>query len=186
MSIDDWFMTHILPFEGQLNDFLNANWRGDAPVEGIRTEIYVRVYKAAKVSRPEQPRVLLMATARHLVFEEIRKSDVIDLNVLRAANTGRDLLDTHTATVLASMSQENALLQEFVAGLNKLERNVFLSFAAHGYSLAAISKRFGVSKDKASRTLARLLDAWADASHSTATTVNDNAADDVAGRTIVG
>ena len=186
MSIDDWFMLHILPFEGQLTQFLRENWRGESSVNDIRAEIYARVYKAAKITRPDQPRVLLMATARHMVFDEIRKANVIDLGALRAANTGRDLLDTENTVVFASPSQEDALFRTFLEGLTKQERQVFLSFTAHGYSLGEIAKRFGLSEQRASKLIAKLLGAWADVSHSTTTSLNDNAANKVAGRTTVG
>jgi RNA polymerase sigma factor (sigma-70 family) len=89
---DAWFMREVLPLESILMLFLRQNWRNRAEIADLRQEVYMRVYEAALKEIPEQTKAFVLATARNLVIDRVRKESVIpfeivtDLEALGAAS----------------------------------------------------------------------------------------------------
>jgi len=89
--LDSWFKREILAHERALIRYLVRAWRDRDEVIDLRQEAYVRVYEAARKSRPRQPRSFLFATARHLMTDQIRRRRVVanyfarDLDTLNVA-----------------------------------------------------------------------------------------------------
>ena len=86
-----WFAREILVHEAALVRFLQRTWPRRDEVHDLRQEVYVRVYEAARKSRPTAPKAFLFTTARHLLTDRIRRrriisieavSDIEQLNVL--------------------------------------------------------------------------------------------------------
>jgi RNA polymerase sigma factor (sigma-70 family) len=87
-SLDTWFKREILLHEALLLRYLRRVWPRRDEVQDLRQEIYVRVYEAARNVRPTAPRAFLLATARNLVTDRVRRGRVVrieavgDLDVL--------------------------------------------------------------------------------------------------------
>jgi len=90
-ALNSWFAREILVHEAALVRYLRHMWSNPDEVADLRQEIYIRVYEAAKTTRPTFAKTFLFTTARHLMIDRARHARVIsiesvgnfdDLNVL--------------------------------------------------------------------------------------------------------
>jgi RNA polymerase sigma factor (sigma-70 family) len=90
-ALNTWFAREILVHEAALVRYLKRAWPNSQEIPDLRQEIYVRVYEAAKETRPTFPKSFLFTTARHLITDRVRRARVVsieaagdlqDLNVL--------------------------------------------------------------------------------------------------------
>ena len=77
--LDDWFVNEVLPVEGTLMAYLRHNWRDTAECADLRQEVYARVYEAARERLPENARAFVLATARNLLIDRARRSQVVSI-----------------------------------------------------------------------------------------------------------
>ena len=75
-SVRDWFVREVLPLEAILTRFLNRNWRNQADVEDLRQDVYAQVLRAAKEHIPDKAKPFVMATARNLIIDRIRRAGI--------------------------------------------------------------------------------------------------------------
>jgi RNA polymerase sigma factor (sigma-70 family) len=90
-ALNSWFAREILVHEAALMRHLNRAWRNRDEVSDLRQEVYLRVYEAAKSTRPTFAKTFLFTTARNLMTDRARRARVVsiesvgdfdDLNVL--------------------------------------------------------------------------------------------------------
>lgn len=81
-SLDTWFKREILVHEALLLRYLRRVWAERGEIHDLRQEIYVRVYEAARKSRPSCPRAFLLATARNLVTDRVRRGRVVRIEAV--------------------------------------------------------------------------------------------------------
>jgi RNA polymerase sigma-70 factor (ECF subfamily) len=90
-ALNSWFAREILVHEAALVRYLTRAWPNRDDVSDLRQEIYIRVYEAAKHTRPTFAKSFLFTTARHLMTDRARRGRVVsieaagdleDLNVL--------------------------------------------------------------------------------------------------------
>lgn len=78
-DLDAWFAADILVHEAALVAFLRRCGSQAGDLHDLRQEVYVRVYEAAAKARPHHPRSFLLATARHLVTDRLRRGRVVSI-----------------------------------------------------------------------------------------------------------
>jgi len=78
-DVSNWFVREVLPHEDSLVRYLARICPNRSDVFDLRQEVYVRVFEAAKVSRPVPARPFLFTTAKHLVLDRIRRSRVVSI-----------------------------------------------------------------------------------------------------------
>jgi RNA polymerase sigma factor (sigma-70 family) len=81
-SLDTWVKREILLHEALLLRYLRRVWPRRDEVQDLRQEIYVRVYEAARKVRPASPRAFLLATARNLVTDRVRRGRVVRIDAV--------------------------------------------------------------------------------------------------------
>jgi RNA polymerase sigma factor (sigma-70 family) len=81
-SLDNWFKREVLVHEALLLRYLRRVWSRRDDVHDLRQEIYVRVYEAARKTRPSAPRAFMLATARNLVADRVRRSRVVRIEAV--------------------------------------------------------------------------------------------------------
>ncbi len=79
-SVDDWFEAEILPHEAALTHYLKRVWANHADIADLRQEIYIRVYESASRGLPDSPRAFLIATARHLIVDRVRRERIVSID----------------------------------------------------------------------------------------------------------
>ncbi len=61
--------------------FLEHNWRNQADIADLRQDVYERVCEAAQESAPDHPKAFLFKTARNLLVDRVRRSQVVPIDV---------------------------------------------------------------------------------------------------------
>jgi RNA polymerase sigma factor (sigma-70 family) len=85
--LDTWFKREILAHEGALVRYLRRMWPRRDEVEDLRQETYVRVYRAAGISRPVSARSFLFTTAHHLMTDRVRRERIVSIEAMRDMET---------------------------------------------------------------------------------------------------
>jgi RNA polymerase sigma factor (sigma-70 family) len=88
-ALNNWFAREILVHEAALVRYLKRAWPNSQEIPDLRQEIYVRVYEAAKETRPTFPKSFLFTTARHLITDRVRRARVVSIEA------AGDLLDSN-------------------------------------------------------------------------------------------
>ena len=65
--------------EGALVRYLKRTWPHRDEISDLRQEVYVRVYEAAKTTRPRFAKSFLFTTARHLMTDRARRGRVVSI-----------------------------------------------------------------------------------------------------------
>ena len=109
-ALDDWFVREVLPHEPVLVRVLSRLWRHKDEIADLRQEALVRVYEAARISYPHNPRAFLLTTARNLVTDRLRRDRVVSLEALADLDELNVLVEERTPERHVSMRQEVKLL----------------------------------------------------------------------------
>jgi RNA polymerase sigma factor (sigma-70 family) len=81
-ALNEWFAQEILIHEAALIRYLRRVWSDREDIHDLRQEAYMRVYEAAKKSRPQFPKSFLFTTARHLMADRLRRRRVISMEAV--------------------------------------------------------------------------------------------------------
>jgi len=81
-SLDTWFKREVLIHEPTLMRYLSRVWSARDEVEDLRQDVYIRVYEAAKKSRPAAVRPFLLTIARNLMADRHRRARIISIEVV--------------------------------------------------------------------------------------------------------
>jgi RNA polymerase sigma-70 factor (ECF subfamily) len=81
-SLDTWFKREILVHEAALLRYLNRVWSWRDEIHDLRQEVYIRVYEAAKKSRPAAAKPFLFATARNLMADRLRRGRIVSIEAI--------------------------------------------------------------------------------------------------------
>jgi RNA polymerase sigma factor (sigma-70 family) len=113
-SLDSWFKREILVHEKSLVRYLLRSWPNRQEVPDLRQDTYVRVYEAAKKSRPQSPKSFLFAIARNLMADHIRRRRIVAIDAVGDLDALNVLIDTVSSEQRASAHQELRRLAEAV------------------------------------------------------------------------
>lgn len=81
-DIASWFVREILPLEPILTQYLHRNWRNAGEVVDLRQEVYARVCLSAQKQFPDDPQRFVLTTARNLLIDRFRSSQVIPIEAM--------------------------------------------------------------------------------------------------------
>ena len=154
-QLDDWFVDEVLPLEPVLMRYLRRNWRVESEVADLRQDVYVRVYEAAAVQRPQFVKAFVLATARHLLIDRARRAKVVPIEAfadVEALELARDEL-TPERHVAARM--ELSVLQEAYDSLPPRCREVVQLRRIKGLSQREVAQAMGIAEDTVENQLAK-------------------------------
>lgn len=158
---DDWFIQEVLPVEGALMRYLRRNWRDPSEWADLRQEVYARVYEAARDGYPERPAAFVLATARNLLIDRARKSQVVSIEAFAELD---DLAaDELTPERHASGRAELGALIDAIEALPPRCREVVVRRKVHGMSQRDVADEMGITQDTVERQIANGMRALADA-----------------------
>lgn len=80
--LNDWFAREILVHEAALVRYLTRVWPNRDEIHDLRQETYIRVYEAAKSTRPHAPKSFLFTTARHLMADRLRRGRIVSMEAI--------------------------------------------------------------------------------------------------------
>ena len=160
-DLDDWFIREVLAVEPFLMRYLRRNWRDADECADLRQEVYARVYEAARAGRPEQTAAFVMATARNLLIDRIRKSTVVPMDPsLHIEDLAADEL---TPERHASGRMELGVLVAALEALPPRCREVVVLRKVDGLSQRQVAAEMGIAEDTVEKQIAKGMRALADA-----------------------
>lgn len=144
-SLNQWFAHEILVHEDALTRFLLRSWPHRSEIHDLRQDTYVRVYEAARFSRPAQPRAFLYATARNLMIDRVRHARVVSIEMMGDMEALNVSMEEPEPQEHASIWQE---LRQLMGAMDKLPDRCRAAVWLHkveDLSYAEVARRQGVS-----------------------------------------
>lgn len=153
-AVSRWFLREILPLEAILMHYLRQNWRNASDIPDLRQEIYARVLQGAREQIPDNPKRFLLASARNLLINLVRREQVVPMETF-ADFESFDIADE--APEPDRVVIENEELRRIALALAQLPprtREAIELTYFEGMSRTEIAKRMGVSQPMASKFIA--------------------------------
>jgi len=150
---DLWFVREVLPLEAALMQYLRRNCRNKADIADLAQDVYVQVYEAALVARPERPRAFVLATARNLLINRVRRDQIVRIEAvadLEAINVALDEPSPERTAIARDT------LRRLQAGLESLPprcRQAVVMKKVEGLSAREIASRMGITENTVNRHL---------------------------------
>lgn len=150
-DLDAWFTREVLPLEGLLTRFLRHHWREEAELPDLRQEVYVRVYESARKALPGQAKPYLLAAARNLLVDRIRRSRIVSIEAIADIDSLGAAIDDLTPDRHVSARDELRRLQDGLQRLPVRCREVIELRKISGLSQREVAARMGIGEDAVER-----------------------------------
>jgi RNA polymerase sigma factor (sigma-70 family) len=141
-----WFKDEVHPHDGQLKNYLKAQFPGVRDVEDVVQESYLRIWKAKAVQPIRSAKAFLFDIARHLAIDLYRRSktqkveQLGDLAALHVIDSRPDAAQTLT------LQERMDLLTDAVVALPTRSREVILLHKIKGLTQREVAVRLGISE----------------------------------------
>lgn len=160
-DLDDWFIRAVLPVEPALMRYLRRNWRDADECADLRQEVYARVYDAARAGVPEHAGAFVLATARNLLIDRARRSQVVAIDTYAELE---DLAaDELTPERHAGGRMELDALVEALDALPPRCREAVVLRKVDGLSQREVAAEMGITEDTVEKQIAKGMRSLADA-----------------------
>jgi len=146
-SVDQWFVTEVLPLEQALMRFLRRHWRDHGEIADLRQEIYVRVYEAARRERPYPVKPFLFVTGRNLMIDRLRQRNVVKIETMDEIGW-LDVSDAEPGPEQRVAARQE--LRRMQAALDELPprcREVIVLRRVHGFSQREVAAKMGIKEE---------------------------------------
>jgi RNA polymerase sigma factor (sigma-70 family) len=160
-----WFAAEVLPLEAMLMQFLQHNWRNRSEIPDLRQEVYLRVYEAARREIPAPARPFVLAIARNLIIDRLRKENVIAIEAVSDLEALHIAKDEPGPDRNAIAHDELRRLQGALDRLPPRCREVVILRRVEGLSRRAVAERLGITEDTVAEHLSNGMRALADLLH---------------------
>ena len=161
-EVEAWFVREVLPLEAMLMQYLRHNWRDQSDVEDLRQEIYVRVCQAAKKEIPHPTKAFVFTTARNLLIDRARKSNVVPIEAVSDLDALGIAVDAPGPDRSLIARDELRKLQDALDQLPPRAREVLILGRIEGLTGREIAQRLGIAETTVSEHLAKGMHALTD------------------------
>lgn len=152
-GVEDWFVREVLPLEAILMHYLHQNWRNKNDIEDLRQEIYARVCEAAQAQIPDKTKAFLFTTARNLLVDRIRRSQIVPIEAVTDLDALEVAIDTPGPERSVIARDVLRRLQKVLDQLPAECREVILLRRIEGLSRLEIATRLGITERMVSEHL---------------------------------
>jgi RNA polymerase sigma-70 factor (ECF subfamily) len=161
-EVEAWFVREVLPLEAMLMQYLRHNWRDPGEVEDLRQEVYIRVCQAAKKEIPHPAKAFVFTTARNLLIDRARKSNVVPIEAVSDLDALGIAMDAPGPDRSAIARDELRKLQDALDQLPPRQREVMILGRIEGLTGRQIAERLGLAETTVSEHLAKGMHALTD------------------------
>jgi len=154
-DLDDWFVREVLPLEAALVRYLRRNRKADDDVADLRQEVYVRLYEAAAKRRPDLVKPFVFATARNLLIDRARRSQIVSIEAFADLDVLDVSADELTPERHATGQQELRLLQQALDDLPARCREVVKLRKIDGLSQREVATHMGITEDTVEKQISK-------------------------------
>lgn len=152
-DLEAWFVNEVLPLEPILMKFLRRNSRNPAEIADLRQEVYVRVYEAACREIPQQAKPFVLATARNLLINRVRREQIVAIEAMADLDSLEVAIDEPGPDRAVMAREELRRLQEAIDYLPQRSRQAVVLKQFEGLSRREIASRMGVGEETVKRHL---------------------------------
>jgi len=145
-DVEGWFVREVLPLEAILMHFLRHNWRDQGDIEDLRQDVYVRVCEAAHKQIPETAKAFVLAAARNLLIDRVRREHVVPIDAVADLDALGVAIDTPLPDQSVIAREELERLQIALDQLPPRCREVIVMRRIEERSGREIATRMGVSE----------------------------------------
>jgi len=160
--LETWFVDEVLPLESVLMKFLRRNCRNPADIADLRQEVYVRVYEAARERIPDSTRAFVLATARNLLINRVRREQIVAIEAVADLDKLEIAMDEPGPDRALMAREELGRLQQALDHLPNRSREAVVMKQIEGLSRREIAMRMGVGEETVKRHLTNGMRAIAD------------------------
>ena len=154
-AVSAWFVREIMPYEANLMHYLQHNWRNASEIADLRQEVYVRVLESAQDRIPDNPKHFLLACARNLLIDRIRRKQVVPMETFADIDALGFAASTPEPDVSLIEQEELRRVEAALGQLPKRTREAIALAYFEGLTGKEIARRMGVTKSAASQLLAK-------------------------------
>lgn len=152
--LKSWFHESVFPLDAELTRFLKRNWRDQSEIADLRQEIYVRVYRAARETLPDNAAAYLFTVARNHLINQARRSKVVSFEHIHDMTSSSSLADHITPDRIATARDDLEHLQKGLELLPPRCRQIVVLRKVEGLKVADIASRLGVTVSTVDNQLA--------------------------------
>ena len=162
-TLETWFKREILAHEAALVRYLTRLWPNRDDIHDLRQEIYIRVYEAAKKSRPTvSAKSFLFSTARNLMTDRVRRSRIVSIEAVGDFDSLHVMVDEVSPERRLDGRQE---LKRVAAAFDALPpkcREVFWMRRVDELTQKEVAERLGISPRTVEKHVVRGMQILAD------------------------
>ncbi len=146
-EVDVWFCREVLPLEATLMQYLRRNWANTSDIADLRQDVYVRVYEAAQKQFPESAKSFVLATARNLLIDRVRRERVIPIETVTDLEALGVISNDVGAERVVIARDALSRLQIALDQLHPRTREAVVLSKVEGLSRRQIAERMGIAED---------------------------------------
>lgn len=161
-EVDAWFVREVLPLESVLMQFLRRNWSNKSEIADMRQDVYVRVYEAARRQIPQPAKPFVLATARNLMINRVRREQVVSIEAVADLDALGVAADTPGPEAVAIGKDTLRRVQAALDRLPERSREVVVLKQIEELSRQEIAQRMGIGEETVKWHLAKGMRALAD------------------------
>jgi len=161
-DLGSWFIREVFPLEATLMQFLQRYWRNESDLADLKQDVYVRIYEAAKTTRPNPVRPFLLTIARNIVIDKVRKEQVVPIEAVTDLEALNIAMDVPGPDRTAASRDDLRRLQSAINRLPPRYREAVVLAQVEGLSSQEIAIRMGITKSAVSHYLKRGIRSLAD------------------------
>ncbi|HEV2561663.1 MAG TPA: RNA polymerase sigma factor [Rhizomicrobium sp.] len=161
-EMEAWFVREVLPLEAILMQYLRHHWHNKGEVDDLRQDVYVRVYEFALKELPVPAKPFVLATARNLIIDRIRREHIVPIEIVADLETLGLATDTPGPDRNVMARDELRRLQAALERLSPRCREAVALNKIDGLSGRQIAARMGVSEATVSEHIDKGMCALAD------------------------
>jgi RNA polymerase sigma-70 factor (ECF subfamily) len=134
--------------------YLRHNWRNASDIPDLRQEVYARVFEAARENIPENAKRFLLASARNLLIDLVRREQVVPMDSFADFESLEIATDSPQPDRAVIEREELRRLKTALEQLPNRIREAVTLACFEGLSRPEIAKRMGISPSRVSHHLA--------------------------------
>jgi len=154
-TLDQWFAREILAHEQSLMRYLTRVWPNRDEVADLRQEVYARVLESAMRVLPSQPRAFLFTSARHLMIDRLRRSQIVFIGARGDLDAMNVLVDELSPELRLTALQELSRLAQAFDGLPPRCREVTWLRKVEQLPQREVAARLGIREKAVEKQVAR-------------------------------
>ncbi len=135
-------------------NYLRRNWHNASDIPDLRQEVYTRVFEAAQERIPDNPEHFLLACARNLLINLVRREQIVPIEAVADLEALNVAADTPAPDRVVMAREELRRLEAALLQLPARTREAVRLAYFEGLSGKEVAARMGVTKSTASQHLA--------------------------------